>query len=197
MGPGAFFLVLALLILVGLFVSRPFLESQADFTSEISTALEASERHALLAERDSILNALKELDFDHALGKIPREDYPHQRASLMQRGAVILRKLDEIHSTDFDEGVEDRSEAAIAERHANQKRSQDIGEDQALLESTMKSAPVRGVSASIADPDDNLEVMLAKRRRAHQEKAAGFCPKCGGPTKKSDRFCPKCGAKLV
>jgi len=39
---------------------------------------------------------LKELDFDNSLGKIPLEAYPQQRLSLVQQGAEILRKLDQL-----------------------------------------------------------------------------------------------------
>ena len=52
---------------------------------------------ALLAERDRVVNALQELDFDFNLNKIPSEDYPVQRAALLQKGADILKKLDENH----------------------------------------------------------------------------------------------------
>ena len=47
-----------------------------------------------MAERDRVINSLQELDFDFKLGKIPDEDYPAQRAELLQKGADILRKLD-------------------------------------------------------------------------------------------------------
>jgi rubrerythrin len=53
----------------------------------------------------------------------------------------------------------------------------------------------RKQAVAVAAPDDAVEAMLADRRRVRQEKAAGFCPQCGGPVQKSDRFCPKCGAK--
>jgi predicted amidophosphoribosyltransferase len=49
----------------------------------------------------------------------------------------------------------------------------------------------------MADLDDDLETLLANRRRARSEKSAGFCSQCGGPFQKSDRFCPKCGAKVI
>jgi len=45
-------------------------------------------------------------------------------------------------------------------------------------------------------PDDDLEVMLANRRRIRQEKSAGFCSKCGAPVFKTDHFCPGCGARV-
>ena len=186
---GAFFLILALLILVGLFVSRPFFEPDPELAQEVSTSLDDRKRSTLLAERDRILIALQELDFDHALGKIPDQDYPQQRLGLMKRGALILQQLDEIQGETYDQDIEDRLETAIAARRADLKGSD-------ALKTETQTARVRGVSAAVANPDDDLEVMLANRRRARQEKAAGFCTKCGGPIKKSDQFCPKCGAKL-
>jgi hypothetical protein len=75
---GSVFLILALTILVGLFVSRPFFERQKAIPNGKTSSLD-HDRSALLAERDRVLNALKELDFDHTLGKIPEDEYPEQR----------------------------------------------------------------------------------------------------------------------
>ncbi len=85
----AVLLLLAVLALVVLFVGRPLvrpvLEPQAAPPDEA----------ALLAERERLLTALQELDFDYALGKIPEADYAAERARLVQRGAEVLRRLDE------------------------------------------------------------------------------------------------------
>ena len=51
--------------------------------------------------------------------------------------------------------------------------------------------------AAVAEVDDDIERLLAARRRASQRETAGFCPNCGGPIQKSDRFCPKCGATVT
>jgi hypothetical protein len=179
---GSLFLIMALLILVGLFISRPLFERQEN-TVEAEPESRDHERSALLAERDRILNALRELDFDHDLGKIPEEDYPSQRASLLQRGADVLRQLDAMQPEM--EGMQDETEARIEAALAS--RSAGRGQVPAS----------RGVSAAVAAPDDEMEVLIANRRRVRQGKAAGFCPQCGGPLQKSDRFCPKCGAKMT
>jgi hypothetical protein len=50
----------------------------------------------LQAEQDQILLVLQELDMDHAMGKIPSEDYEAQRPGLIARGAAVLRELDEL-----------------------------------------------------------------------------------------------------
>lgn len=188
---GSIFLILALFVLVGLFISRPFFERKRQSTIIDADAIN---RSVLLAERDRVLTALQELDFDYGLGKIPEGDYPGQRSLLLQRGAEVLRSLDAMQEdADDAESAEDRIEQAIAVRRAGTRQKERVsgGQDE-------KHKPVeerRVVSATVASPDDDLEVMLASRRRARQEKSAGFCPQCGGPLQKSDRFCPKCGAK--
>ena len=87
---GSIFLLLALLILTALYIGRPLYERSATVVRPVE-----HEHSALLSERDRILDALSELDFDHDLGKIPEGDYPLQRRQLVQRGAEVLRQLDE------------------------------------------------------------------------------------------------------
>ncbi len=178
---GSILLILALLIPVVLYIARPFYEPRLA-EEEGLTQREDHDLSGLLAERDRILTALQELEFDHVLGKIPAEDYPAQRAGLVQRGADILRKLDELTLSGANPEVQtgdavDRVETVIAQQRMDAAR-QPAGSDV-------------GITA-----DDDIEVALAQRRRQRQEKSAGFCPQCGGPVQKSDRFCPKCGKVL-
>ena len=91
---GSILLLLALLVLIGLFIARPLIDREAVVVSPEEDQQE-HEISTLLAERDRILTALHELDFDHALGKIPEQEYPPQRALLLLQGADVLRKLDE------------------------------------------------------------------------------------------------------
>ena len=173
---GSILLILALLVLAAAFIARPLFERSSTGVSQAEQELSH-----WLAERDRMLNALQELDFDNAMGKIPAEDYPAQRALLLQQGADILRQLDALQPAGpLTEKAEDRVEAIIAQRRA------------AMMGVTAGggngSGPVR--------TDDKLEALIAERRRARPEKAAGFCPKCGGPLQTSDRFCPKCGERI-
>jgi len=84
----AILLLVAVLVMVVMYAGRPFFEHwqmKAESGREGST---------LLAEREHVLSALQELDFDHGLGKIPEEEYSTQRAALLQRGGEVLRKLE-------------------------------------------------------------------------------------------------------
>ncbi len=174
---GSIFLLLALLIAVVLFISWPLIERTRN-PLQVSN----QEVSALLARRDQVVVTIQELDDDYALGKIPVENYPEQRAALVRDGADILRQLDSAQSTTSNGAAEDRLEESIM-----------------LRRQALEAAPAplkKGGSAVPPVPDDELEQRIASRRRELNEKAGGFCPKCGRPVHASDRFCPKCGASL-
>lgn len=190
---GAIFLILAVALLVAIFVSRPFLSRRAASEMLIRPGVEEAEiRHStLLAERDRILTALQDLEFDFTLGKIPAEDYPVQRAELLKAGADVLRQLDTLSGSTVAVTAEDRVESAVAARRADAAHR--------------PVRPVERVAAGVAvnsgrrppaAAEDEVEARVAARRQARQEKAVGFCPKCGRPVTKSDRFCSRCGTTL-
>jgi NADH pyrophosphatase NudC (nudix superfamily) len=160
---------LAILILVAVYLYAPFVQGRAQRVTE-----EEHELSALLAERDRVINSLQELDFDYKLGKIPEEDYPAQRSSLLQKGADILRQIDSIAPEPASvQDVDARIEKAIAARRA----------DASLVKAEVS--------------EDDLEAMIAARRKGRRERSSGFCPKCGKPIMASDRFCPACGKSLA
>src|SRR6266508_28875 len=151
----AIFFSLAVLILVGMYLYAPFIERRARRVTE-----EEHELSALMAERDRVINSLQELDFDFKLGKIPEEDYPMQRTSLLQKGADVLRKIDALapSSTQVDKytgtqaDTETRIERAIAARRAD---------------------------GSVTKPevtDDHLELVSSSRRRGRKNTSPGLCP---------------------
>jgi hypothetical protein len=175
---GAIFFTLAVVTLVGMYVGQPFIQRRGRRATQ-----EDHEVSALMAEYDRAVNTLQELDFDNALGKVPAEDYPRQRAELLAQGAELLRMLDAHTARASSNGrgagsegrdAESRIEAAVASRRADA--------------SANRAIPV--------PDDDELESRIASRRKTHKEKSAGFCPKCGKPIMVSDRFCPSCGKAI-
>jgi len=170
MGIGSIFLILAVIVLTGLYIYAPF-----TMRARRIRINESHEVSALKAERDRVINSLQELDFDFNLGKIPAGEYPDQRAALLQKGADILRKLDEL--------VPVASSAVNAEAR--------------IEKATAAGRADAGTKTpSAEDNDDDLESMIATRRKEHKSKSAGFCPKCGKPVLVSDKFCPSCGKSL-
>lgn len=174
---GSIFLILALMIPVALFIIRPIIERS--LTPMVQPEQDLS---SLLAERDHVVATIQELDDDYNLGKIPAEEYPPQRLSLLQSGAEVLRKIDHLQNTATGEEAEDRLEAAISAH-----RQEALGGYSTSRKNGNAVPPV---------PDDDIEQKIASRRRSMLGKAGGFCPKCGRPVQAIDRFCPRCGAEL-
>jgi hypothetical protein len=197
---GSLFLVLAVALVVGIFITQPFLRRRAATLEYGDSAGESEQknldhqRSTLLAERDQVLTALQELDFDNALGKVPEENYQEQRAALLKKGADALRRLDEMSASAakatpaLDQSVEQRIEAAVAARRADSHRVD--GEDV----STLPTVQAVQVGEGNGKTRDSLEDLIASRKRERTESAAGFCPRCGRPVQKSDKFCSRCGA---
>jgi hypothetical protein len=159
--PVAIFLTVFLLALVLLFVIQPFFGRQRAHSVE-----SGHEISYLLAERERLLVAIQELDSDQSLGKIPPEDYPVQRAELIQRGVEVLRKIDAL--------------------------SPDTA--RATVEKEAKQGPESPARALLSD--EALEDLLESRRNVRKDKTDGFCPNCGKPVLISDTFCPACGHAL-
>ena len=180
---GALFMVLAVMFLVGIDISQPFLRRSA---SAVKAKRQQDgdeidrQRSALLAERDRILTSLQDLDFDHALGKVPDEDYPNQRQVFVEEGAEVLRELDALEPQPLSSvSAVDRLEAAVAARRADGRVNGNGG-------AATRRRPV-------SNGADDVEKLVEARRLNRPEKAAGFCPRCGKPVQKSDKFCSRCG----
>jgi hypothetical protein len=208
---GAVFLLLAVVVLVGLFISRPFFEKDSGPDIEVrhadadgtpgrieSASRQEHRRSMLLAEQDRLLTALGELDFDHALNKIPDEDYPEQRMDLLRQGADVLRQLDALDGETHDQSVEDRLEKVIAARRADASRRspEDPGRTPAARPAAAGEARGEPLGEALAVEDD-LEQLISSQRQSLKEQPAGFCPHCGKPVQKSDRFCPRCGGSIA
>lgn len=140
------FLLLLALIPAAFYVTRP-LATRLRAAPPADRALSA-----LLAERDRVLAALQELDFDYTLGKIPAEEYPVQREALVQRGAQILRMLDE---------RSDRKAAAQAQAPAST--------DDELERLIARRRAERREKTGVLCPQCGKPVLHSDR----------FCPQCG------------------
>lgn len=162
MAIGSILVGVALLALVGIFIARPFLRPQG-------RPVALTEQEQLLLEKETLLDQIQALDFDHETGKLPTEVHALQREKLVEQATAVLQALDaaggdpgyvpdeaeETPSADADVEME----AAIA--RLRQQRSQ----------------------APVTVPLNN----------GHTR----FCPQCGTPTDPGDRFCAHCGHNLT
>jgi hypothetical protein len=171
---GSILLLVALIVVVGAYIASP-LRVRHGRKALSQVDIELSQ---LLAERERILDALAELDFDNEMEKVPDELYPVQREALLKRGAAVLRLLDERVGGNGSDEVSDPDHAERLER----------------------AARIRAMD------DDPLEALIAARRAkqgpisatpaADSKQTAKFCSNCGDAIQPGDQFCPSCGQKL-
>ncbi len=151
-------IVLGLVATVGLviFITQPL--RQARHTAHVDSQLDS-----LLAQRESLYTQIRELDFDHATGKLADEDHAPLRARLVARAADVLRQIDALDGA-VSAAEDDALEKAIAARRRRQP-------------------------STTASLDAELEAAVAARRKTLTCPNCGkpihagdaFCSKCGAP----------------
>lgn len=164
-------LLVIVIVPVTLFVTQP-LSRRWQRVKEGNPTLSA-----LLAGRDHVLNAIRELDFDNSLGKIPAEEYPAQREALVRHGAEILKQIDKLSPQQRSKPVSTKAKGDAVEAFLESRRNQ----------------TGRSIHISKGDRADSL---IEQRRRSVTARANQHCPHCGKPVLGSDLFCPSCGKSL-
>lgn len=168
MNPGALLFGLAIAILVGIFLARPFLTAPVR-ASVSGNKQRTNRRRHLLEEKEALLAQIKELDFDHDTGKVPSDIYDAQRQHLLAETANVMQALDTLPAAAANGA--DTAEAAL-----------DARIEAALAQ--LRGAPAPALTAK----------PVAKA--AAPQKAGSFCPQCGNATDPGDKFCTTCGHKL-
>lgn len=117
---GSILIILALVLLTVTFIARPLIEQKSICGTE-----EDHRISTLQAERDRVLDALQELDLDHAMGKVPLDDYQMQRGVLLARGANILKAMDgldvAVDESSREKGLKARLDNTVARLRRDQR----------------------------------------------------------------------------
>ncbi len=170
MDTGSILVGVAVVLLVAWVVAQPLLERRARHPAV------AGEAERLKLQRDRLLVALRDLDFDHTLGKIQEADYTPLRAQLVAEGAAVLKQLEGLGEPSEEEAADLAEQAIAAHRQAR----------------------AAGQTSTPAEtPEDEVERAIAARRKARAAGKAGACPHCGAAVQPGDSFCPRCGATLA
>lgn len=128
-------------------------------------------RAALEREKTLVLRAIKELEFDAAMGKIAPGDFDEMSARLRARAIRLMRELD--RGDGYQEAIEQELRARLARATP-----------------AAAAEPVAGDAAAFADDGD------AEAPGSAGEAAANRCA-CGTTNDADARFCKECGTRLV
>ena len=204
---GSLLVALALLLIVSLIVLRPLLLSSASEATFAHASDPVTMRQALEAQKDALLEQIRDLDFDHETGKVPEDKYRQRRARLTAEAADILRQLETMAPAANGEGqaeigddamVGDEIEAAVARLRkgpsvADAPSSSRISDEDTEAEIEAAIARLRSRPDANGAQDDGGPASSASHA---PEKKSRFCSQCGEPHDDDDKFCAYCGHRL-
>jgi hypothetical protein len=134
-------------------------------------------RKELEREKQALLKALKELEFDHEMGKVSDKDFREIGGLYRGRAVRVMRQLDEA-------GGEYR---ALIERELAGRRKARAGE--AATTESPRSAPESTVGTG-------PEMKTDTKADAPKANARPGCSSCSTENDADAEFCKKCGSKL-
>jgi len=151
-------------------------------------------RAALERDKALTLRAIKELEFDRAMGKVSEADGQEMVTRLRQRAMRLMRQLDE-----GDTGYRDLIERELRARLG---AAQDVQRSEGPK--VRPSTPARGALSDVEGRRSEGAIGTSDSEGAGErpgDTAQGFrpaqaCAVCGAQNDVDARFCKKCGAKL-
>jgi cytochrome c-type biogenesis protein CcmI len=115
---------LVLVLTVGLWVAAPLWGDRSKAKNELEAKQKQIERLWMFYEQ--ALSNIRDLEDDHATGKINAEDYQREREEWTQRGIALLKALDTLDADSImtsaaPEAIDDAIESAVAAYRAKQQ----------------------------------------------------------------------------
>ncbi len=216
---GTLIVMIGASLVVALFVSWPLLVGKGE-ADAIADEGEAPVDH-LLVQKESVYSAIKELEFDRAMGNLSQEDYQELARRYEDRAVALLQSIDEVSQAEEEEfacepatpagamtgrarlaGPEDAIEREVAALRARRRSkgksstSHDLADE---IEAEVAALRVRRRSESAVGPglDSEIEAGVAAMRRA---KLAESALESGIPApvvpSAPKAVCPTCGGVL-
>ncbi len=182
---GSILLGAALLLIVALFLARPFAMPEDE-----EKRVDREEIDGLLLRKESLLRDIRELDDDYESAKVAPELYMRTRPQMVRQAAVLMKQLDE-HGYVAPEAVSDADADARIEAAVRRLRTPQQLDDE-------MEAAIRRARAGAGDADV-VTTVVATTVVASAASNGGlrYCPQCGRRVESDERFCPKCGRNLV
>jgi len=158
-------------LLAAIFISLPFfLRHRGRSGEEYFPDRRAEKLKELNSRKDSLLTAIKDIEFDYGLGKLTRDDFEELDGKYRVEAASLLKEMDSAGGA----AVEDKFDYDIEKE-------------------------IRAERNKFLTPHDDEEIekeILRAREASWSQSADRYCTKCGSACGAEDLFCSRCGAKL-
>lgn len=135
----------------------------------------------------SALDALREIEFDLATGKLSVEDYAQLRATYTPRAVAEMKAREAVAG-----GISTPRETADDERGAGRAVASDVADPAEALIARIKA---RGTVCSVCGPRPEVDAIFCSDCGRY---LAAACLRCGAAVRSDQaRFCPECGESLA
>jgi rRNA maturation endonuclease Nob1 len=160
----------------------------------------------------ALLAAIRDLMFDHEMGKVATEDYETLLARTKLEAATIRRQIDQLSNisapqpnTELDAEIETliarlrddhrvQNDALLPEVNAELELLKNV-----QVEHALQTGSICATCGNSLQPDDAFCSRCGQSVPLPETKAdleAGVCPQCGYATQVGDAFCAQCGTSL-
>ncbi len=125
-------MIIAAFILIAagilLFIFTPLFDPRDDAKTINQISRREARRRELIEQRDMVYEAIRELDFDHRMGKVEEDDYRQTRARYTAQAVELIKSLDKAaERTDRPapkpQGISDQIEKEIAAIRRTRRKS--------------------------------------------------------------------------
>lgn len=138
---------------------------------------------SLVVQRDATYAAIKDLEFDHAMGKLSDGDFKSMRAKYEAKAASILQELDNSEASHQRKRPAANADAIEREVQTLRQRSQ----NPARASGSAQSCPKCGTPHTASD---------AFCSKCGTSLRGARCPNCGTRAAIGDKFCARCGGRI-
>jgi hypothetical protein len=138
-------------------------------------------RAAIEREKNLVLRSIKELEFDHAMGKVSDVDFEEMTARLRARAVRLMRQLDSTET-----GYKEIIERELARRLVQSGAGDEIG--------ATKVASYEAADEGMASSKDDA---VSFEETTSPAGRAAECATCGTSNDADAKFCKQCGTKLL
>lgn len=170
-------------------ILRPKLDPDAVEGGEVDESVEDSALDSLVAQRDGVYAAIREIEFDRQIGNLSEGDYHDLRDRYKAKALATLKSIHDLE---------------VAAAAAPRAQAHDVPEDNAEVEDEIEAAVRQRRGRRQTGPIPSACPVCG----TDGEPGANFCSGCGSPVEArcencgephspADKFCADCGARLA
>ncbi len=179
------------------FVALPLVRKE-EISGDNSMAAINPALEELLFDREVTYAAIKDLEFDHTMGKLSQEDYQRLDHQYRARAVNILKDLEAVEHIPTDEELDQWIEAAVRTVEGGNTAARGSAKGGGKNARHAAQPVKKSITSSAQCPECSRPYGAGDRFcSACGGALPSLCSACGGTSEHSARYCAKCGTELA